>query len=57
MGAAMLPATDAPGHATDAPRPATDVPTRDRARVPTRDRILYASAELFRRQGYAGTGL
>jgi AcrR family transcriptional regulator len=27
------------------------------ADVPTRDRILYASAELFRRQGYAGTGL
>ncbi len=26
-------------------------------RVPTRDRILYAGAELFRRQGYAGTGL
>jgi AcrR family transcriptional regulator len=25
--------------------------------IPTRDRILYASAELFRRQGYAGTGL
>ena len=25
--------------------------------VPTRERILYASAELFRRQGYAGTGL
>ena len=25
--------------------------------LPTRDRILYASAELFRRQGYAGTGL
>ncbi len=25
--------------------------------VPTRDRIIYASAELFRRQGYAGTGL
>lgn len=25
--------------------------------VPTRDRVLYASAELFRRQGYAGTGL
>jgi len=25
--------------------------------TPTRDRILYASAELFRRQGYAGTGL
>ena len=24
---------------------------------PTRDRILYATAELFRRQGYAGTGL
>ncbi len=27
------------------------------AAVPTRDRILYACAELFRRQGYAGTGL
>jgi AcrR family transcriptional regulator len=25
--------------------------------VPTRERILYASAELFRRQGYAATGL
>jgi AcrR family transcriptional regulator len=25
--------------------------------VPTRDRILYASAELLRRQGYGGTGL
>jgi AcrR family transcriptional regulator len=25
--------------------------------LPTRDRIVYASAELFRRQGYAGTGL
>jgi AcrR family transcriptional regulator len=25
--------------------------------VPTKQRILYASAELFRRQGYAGTGL
>lgn len=24
---------------------------------PTRDRILYAAAELFRRQGYSGTGL
>jgi AcrR family transcriptional regulator len=34
---------------------ATDAPTG--ARVPTRERILYASAELFRRQGYAGTGL
>ena len=34
---------------------ATDAPTRER--VPTRERILYASAELFRRQGYAGTGL
>ncbi len=27
------------------------------ARQPTRERILYAAAELFRRQGYAGTGL
>ncbi len=26
-------------------------------RTPTRDRILYSAAELFRRQGYAGTGL
>lgn len=25
--------------------------------TPTRERILYATAELFRRQGYAGTGL
>ena len=34
---------------------ATD--TRPRDAVPTRDRIVYSSAELFRRQGYAGTGL
>jgi AcrR family transcriptional regulator len=27
------------------------------ARTPTRERILYAAAELFRRQGYSGTGL
>lgn len=27
------------------------------APVPTRDRILFATAELFRRQGYHGTGL
>jgi len=27
------------------------------SRQPTRERILYAAAELFRRQGYAGTGL
>ena len=27
------------------------------AQVPTRQRILYASAELFRRRGYAATGL
>jgi AcrR family transcriptional regulator len=25
--------------------------------LPTRERILYATAELFRRQGYSGTGL
>ena len=25
--------------------------------IPTRERILYATAELFRRQGYTGTGL
>ena len=28
-----------------------------RHEVPTRDRILFAAAELLRRQGYAGTGL
>jgi AcrR family transcriptional regulator len=27
------------------------------AAIPTRERILYATAELFRRQGYSGTGL
>ncbi len=31
--------------------PATTAPT------PTRERILFATADLFRRQGYAGTGL
>jgi len=49
---------DAHGPLTD--RSGQEVPpppdTPD-ARVPTRERILYASAELFRRQGYAGTGL
>jgi AcrR family transcriptional regulator len=40
---------------TAATATATEVATGDR--VPTRERILYASAELFRRQGYAGTGL
>jgi AcrR family transcriptional regulator len=34
---------------TSAPAPAPPVPTRDR--------ILFATAELFRRQGYNGTGL
>ena len=29
----------------------------DPDKVPTRDRILFATAELFRRQGYNGTGL
>jgi AcrR family transcriptional regulator len=29
----------------------------DATATPTRERILYASAELFRRQGYTGTGL
>jgi AcrR family transcriptional regulator len=27
------------------------------AKLPTRERILFATAELFRRQGYSGTGL
>ena len=35
--------------------PAT--PSGAPAEVPTRDRILFATAELFRRQGYNGTGL
>ncbi len=35
------------------PRTATPETTT----VPTRDRILYATAELFRRQGYTGTGI
>jgi AcrR family transcriptional regulator len=35
------------------PAPPTSAP----APIPTRDRILYATAELFRRQGYNGTGL
>ena len=39
-------------------RPRSSVSVRANATAtPTRDRILYASAELFRRQGYAGTGL
>ena len=29
----------------------------DATKIPTRDRIVFTSAELFRRQGYAGTGL
>jgi AcrR family transcriptional regulator len=37
--------------ASDAPAPVAD------AKIPTRDRILFATAELFRRQGYNGTGL
>jgi AcrR family transcriptional regulator len=31
--------------------------TETASAIPTRDRILYATAELFRRQGYNGTGL
>ncbi len=37
------------------PTTATRAPTHDR--VPTRQRIVYASAELLRRQGYSATGL
>jgi AcrR family transcriptional regulator len=37
------------------PANATDVLTQEL--VSTRERIVYASAELFRRQGYAGTGI
>ena len=33
------------------------VKTPPAAETPTRDRILYATAELFRRQGYSSTGL
>jgi AcrR family transcriptional regulator len=35
----------------------TDELTASVASVPTKQRILYASAELFRRRGYTGTGL
>jgi len=35
----------------------TEELTPARPAVPTKQRILYASAELFRRRGYAGTGL
>jgi AcrR family transcriptional regulator len=37
--------------------PTVDPAVTPAATVPTRDRILYATAELFRRQGYNGTGL
>lgn len=33
------------------------VPAKTLAREGTRERILYAAAELFRRQGYSGTGI
>lgn len=33
------------------------MPTAAETELSTRDRILFTSAELFRRQGYAGTGL
>ena len=37
---------------------ASEAPTAPSpAKVPTRNRILFATAELFRRQGYNGTGL
>ena len=36
---------------------ATPAPAPAPPDVPTRDRILFATAELFRRQGYHGTGL
>ena len=36
---------------------ASPAPSTSPARPATRDRILYATAELFRRQGYNGTGL
>jgi AcrR family transcriptional regulator len=35
----------------------TAAPSHGAAPIPTRDRILFATAELFRRQGYNGTGL
>ena len=40
-----------------APAESNGPPPGDAAPVPTRDRILFATAELFRRQGYNGTGL
>jgi AcrR family transcriptional regulator len=35
----------------------TASPVDPAEKIPTRDRILFATAELFRRQGYNGTGL
>ena len=43
--------------AETAPLDPTVHPGAPAAAVPTRDRILFATAELFRRQGYNGTGL
>ncbi len=45
--------------ATSTATPSSDaaLSTDAAARPPTRERILYATAELFRRQGYSGTGL
>jgi AcrR family transcriptional regulator len=37
--------------------PAVDTSPAPAEKTPTRERILYATAELFRRQGYNGTGL
>jgi AcrR family transcriptional regulator len=36
---------------------AESAPSSAPAQIPTRERILFATAELFRRQGYNGTGL
>src|SRR3981081_3353527 len=39
------------------PLMASDAVELNQQPLPTKERILYASAELFRRRGYAGTGL
>ncbi len=50
-----MPSDPAPASAPALASPATDATPPDPPT--TRERIVYAGAELFRRQGYAGTGI
>lgn len=62
MSSATDPATDQPADqaAASSSSPAASVPTGSAAPappVPTKERIVYASADLFRRQGFNATGV